>query len=153
MPNPKDVKRIAKATAAFYGDHAGKSLRSFVEEHWRPDIIIHQFGREPYGMEQFLAEHSPDTGMSWDDTHMEVKKLVIGEDGFVLHANLINWRTHEADAIEKSGEDRKPGLEGYQTEPIPVINFCTVGESGKVERIDSFVFVKPELVARGAVTL
>lgn len=153
MPNPQDVKRVAKATADYYNDHKGKPLKNFTAEYWHPGITICQSGREPYGIEQFLREHSPDTGISWDDTHMQVQKLVVGEDSFVIYYKITHWRTHEADAIEASGAGGKPGLAGYQTEAIPGVSIFTVGESGKVERMDGFVFLRPELVARGAVAL
>jgi ketosteroid isomerase-like protein len=151
VPNPADVKRIAEAMADYYNDHKGKPLKAFVDQYWDPGIVIRQSGRPPYGIAQFLKEHSPDTGMSWDDIHMHVEQLVVGEDAFVLHYVMTRWRTHEADEIEKSGAARKPGLEGYQTAAIPGITICTIGESGKVERMDGYVFMPPELVARGAI--
>ena len=151
MPNPDDVKRIAKSTADYYDDHKGKPLADFVKRHWQSDVVICQSGRPPYGMEQFLREHSPDSGMSWDATRMKTQKLVVGEDSFVLYYHIVSWRTHEADHIAASGENRKAGLEGYQTTVIPGISIFTVGDSGKVARMDGFVFMPPDLVAKGAV--
>jgi hypothetical protein len=152
MPNPQDVKRIAKATADFYNDHGGKDLESFVKEYWEPDIKMYNgIQREPYGVEQFLAMHSAEAGFSWDDTHMEVQKVVVGEDSFVIQMNITQWRTHEADAVEASGDDsKKAAIEGYQNDAIPAITFYTVGDGGKVVQTAGFVFLSPQLLAAGA---
>ena len=152
MPNPEDVKRIAKATADFYNDHGGTDLEGFVKKYWEPDVKLYHGGHgEPHGVEQFLAMHSAEAGFSWDDTHMVVKKVVVGEDSFVIQMNITQWRSHEADAIEASGDDsRQAAIEGYQNEAIPAITFYTVGDGGKVVQTEGFVFLSPQLLAAGA---
>jgi hypothetical protein len=136
-----DIRRIAEAHAEFYADHADKELASFVQEYWHPDVKMYfaGLGSEPRGLDAFLQVHSSESGFSWNDTFMEVERLVVGEDAFVLKFAIVRWRSHEADAAAASDGSEAESTD-YVTGYIPSINIYTV-EDGKVVRTDSMIMV------------
>jgi hypothetical protein len=138
MTERDEVRRIAEAHADFYANHEGKDFEEFVREHWHPDIEIYfaGMGREPADLGAFLRIHSAESGFSWDDTAMEVERVVVDDDTFVLKFAIVRWRSHEADASAVSG-DGSDSL-GYMRGYIPGINIYTV-KDGKVARTDSMI--------------
>ena len=151
MSNRDEVRRIAQAHADFYSSHEDLDFDALAREHWAPDIEIYLGGSStPVALDDFMRLHSPESGFDWGKTHMDVERVVVGDDEFVLRTVITQWRSHEADAIEASGDtSRQAALEGYQNEPIPSITFYTV-KNGKVTRSEGFVFLSPALIASGA---
>ena len=151
MSNRDEIKRIAQAHADFYNDHVGKDMETFCRQYWSPDVKMYHGGRgEPSGLKEHLLWHSAERGFDWDKTGMEVQKLVVGDDSFVLQMFITQWRSHEADAVAAGDDTREAALPGYQNDAIPSVNIYTVGNDGLVERIDGYVFLSPELLAAGA---
>jgi hypothetical protein len=140
------IRRLAEAHADFYADHADRDLATFVQEYWHPDVKMYfaGMGDEPHGLDTFLAVHSPESGFSWKDTFMEVERVVVGDDAFVLKFAIVRWRSHEADAA--AADDRAEAVTEYVTGYIPSINIYTV-EDGKVVRTDSMIVVPASMGA------
>jgi hypothetical protein len=138
MTERDEVQRIAQAHAFFYANHDDEDLEAFVREHWHPDIELYfaGLGNEPRGLDSFLQIHSADAGFSWNDTVMEVERLVVGDDSFVLKFAIVRWRSHEADAAAVAGE--QSATAGYMQGYIPGVNIYTVRD-GKVVRTDSMI--------------
>ena len=136
----RDIQRIAEAHAFFYANHDDKDMETFVREYWHPDIELYFAGTgdEPHGIEAFLKVHSQESGFSWNDTVMEVERVVVGEDSFVLKFAIVRWRSHEADAAAAAGDESGVESTGYMIGYIPGVNIYTV-ENGKVVRTDSMI--------------
>ena len=146
MTDRDELRRIAQAHADFYADHADMDLESFVKEYWHPDVKLYfaGLGNEPHGLDAFLRSHSADAGFSWNDTYMDVERVVVGDDGFVLKFAIVRWRSHEADAVAAGKDGAGDASTDYVTGYIPAINMYTV-EDGKVVRTDSMIMVPADL--------
>jgi hypothetical protein len=139
MTDRKTLQHIAKAHADYYGDHVGRSMEDFVQEWWSPDIKFYPNGRgTPFNLEQFMLGHSADAGFSWDETHMEVQHVIVGDDSFVIQMAITQWRSHAADAQAADG-DGSDATE-YQQAAVPAVNVYRVAD-GKVVRSDMYVIL------------
>ena len=85
MSGSDDTRRIADEHAAFFSDHKGKDLRSWVEQHWAPDVRMTNGGeRSSIPLEQWLNAHSADGGFDFDDCGIEVTKLIVDDGSFAM---------------------------------------------------------------------
>jgi hypothetical protein len=135
-----EVRRIAEAHAAYYRDHSDISMAEFAAQYWSPDIEMYTGGRGvPHGIQDSLDGHDPEKGFDWGQTRMDVKKVVVGDDSFVLQMEIAQWRSHEADAVA-AGMDGVDGVDStdYRSSAVPVMILYHVAD-GKVVRSDSYL--------------
>jgi hypothetical protein len=135
-----EVRRLAEAHAAYYSEHSDITMAEFAAQHWSPDIEMYTGGRgEPHGLGDMLAGHDPGKGFDWSSTKMDVKKVVVGDDAFVLQMEIVQWRSHEADAVA-AGVGSDDGVEDvdYRSSAVPVMILYHVAD-GKVVRSDSYL--------------
>jgi hypothetical protein len=135
-----EVRRLAEAHAAYYSDHADISMAEFAAQHWSPDIEMYTGGRgTPHGIGDMLAGHDPGKGFDWSKTRMDVRKVVVGDDAFVLQMEIAQWRSHQADAVA-AGIDGVDGVDSvdYRSHGVPVMILYHVAD-GKVVRSDSYL--------------
>jgi hypothetical protein len=140
MTDRDEVRRLAEAHAAYYNDHSNTSMAEFAEKYWAPDIEMYTGGRgAPHGIQDMLKGHDPEKGFDWSQTRMDVKKVVVGDDAFVLQMEIAQWRSHEADAVA-AGIDGVDGADSldYQSNAVPVIILYHVSD-GLVVRSDSYL--------------
>jgi hypothetical protein len=123
MSGSDDTQRIAEEHVAFFGDHKGKDLRSWVEQHWAPGVRMTNGGqRSSIPLEQWLDAHSADGGFDFDDCAIEVTKLIVGDDSFALQVIIT------------------PSIcgQGFAGDPVPACLVHTVA-NGRVVAIEEFV--------------
>jgi hypothetical protein len=143
MTDRETLRRIADAHADFYGNHVGRSMADFAREYWSPDIKFYPNGiGTPFNLEQFMRGHDAEGGFSWDETHIEVKKVVVGDDAFVIQMAITQWRSHEADA-QVAGGDGTNAM-AYQQTAVPSLTVYHVAD-GKVVRNDMYVILSAVL--------
>ena len=142
MTDRDEVRRLAEAHADYYNDHSNTSMAEFAEKYWSPDIEMYFGGQgTPHGIDGLVRGHDTEKGFSWADTKMDVKKVVVGDDAFVLQMEIVQWRSHEADAVAV-GIDGVEGVDStdYQAIAIPLTIIYHVSD-GKVVRSDSYMLV------------
>jgi hypothetical protein len=135
-----EVRRLAEAHAAYYAEHSDTTMAEFAARYWSPDIEMYTGGRgEPHGIGDMLAGHDAGKGFDWSSTKMDVKKVVVGDDAFVLQMEIVQWRSHEADAVAAGvgADERAEGVD-YRSSAVPVMILYHVAD-GKVVRSDSYL--------------
>jgi hypothetical protein len=139
MTDRDEVRRIAAAHADYYNDHSDTSMAEFAAKYWAPDIEMYTGGRgTPHGLQDMLKGHDPEKGFDWSETRMDVKKVVVGDDSFVLQMEIGQWRSHEADAVAAGIDGVETDSIDYQSNAVPVIILYHVAD-GKVTRSDSYL--------------
>jgi hypothetical protein len=135
-----EVRRLAEAHAAYYAEHSDTTMAEFAARYWSPDIEMYTGGRgTPHGIGDMLAGHDAGKGFDWSSTKMDVKKVVVGDDAFVLQMEIVQWRSHEADAAAAGigGTDGDEDVD-YRSSAVPVMILYHVAR-GKVVRSDSYL--------------
>jgi hypothetical protein len=141
MTDRDEVRRIAEAHAEYYSNHSNTSMAEFAAKYWSPDIEMYTGGRgTPHGIGDMLKGHDPEKGFDWSATKMDVKKVVVGDDSFVLQMEIAQWRSHEADAVAAGIDGVEADTVDYQSNAVPVIILYHVAD-GKVVRSDSYLLV------------
>lgn len=123
MSDRDDVKRLAEAHAAYFSDHSGQDLASWVQQHWSPDIKISNGGSATIPLDQWVKAHSAGSGFDWVDCGIEVTNTIVDDDRFAFQAVITPSR---------SGSGSLP------TDPIPALLVHKVA-NGKVVEMNEYI--------------
>lgn len=97
-PRPiRTIAEVAQVQADFYAGRLGNESLHHLEEIWAPDVAIHVNSVEPVlTREQWVEGHSPSSDRDWSPVHMDVDRVVVGDDAFVLQATVHGLAREQA---------------------------------------------------------